>query len=136
MEKKLTKREMYEAIKAGFTTGEWTVSDVEVAEFCDNEIDLLDKKAAKAKERQAEKKAANDELAETVKAALTDEFQLIDDITKAVVAATGDEEITKSKVQYRLGQLAKNGEAESTDVKFPGGEGVKAKTLKGYRLAQ
>ena len=55
MEKKITKREMFEAIKTGCTTGEWTVSDVEIAEFCDNEIALLDKKAIKAKERAAEK---------------------------------------------------------------------------------
>ena len=52
MEKKITKREMYEAIKTGCTTGEWTVSDVEIAEFCDNEIALLDKKAIKAKEKE------------------------------------------------------------------------------------
>ena len=71
MEKKITKREMFEAIKTGCTTGEWTVSDVEVAEFCDNEIALLDKKAIKAKERAAEKRAAGDELTDAVRAALT-----------------------------------------------------------------
>ena len=80
MEKKITKREMFEAIKTGCTTGEWTVSDVEVAEFCDNEIALLDKKAIKAKERAAEKRAAGDELTDAVRAALTDEFAVIADI--------------------------------------------------------
>ena len=121
MEKKITKREMFEAIKAGCTTGNWTVSDTEVAEFCENEIALLDKKAA------------GDELTDAVKAALTNEFAVIADIA-AKVAETYGEDATVAKVTYRLGQLVKNGEAENTDVKVPGGEGVKARTIKGYRL--
>ena len=133
-EKKMTKKEMLNAIKVGCTTGEWIVSDAEVAEFCDNEIALLDKKAAKAKERQAAKKAEGDELTEVVKSVLTDEFQVTADIAKAVLEATGDETNTIHKIQYRLGALVKAGEAESTDVKIPGGEGVKARTIKGYRL--
>ena len=125
-EKKITKREMFEAIKAGCTTGEWTVSDVEIAEFCENEIALLDKKAAKAKERQAAKKAEGDELTDTVKSVMsTDEFEVIADIAA---------KSTLHKVSYRLTQLVKNGFAESTDVKIPGGEGIKARTIKGYKL--
>lgn len=133
-EKKMTKREMFEAIKVGCTTGEWTVSDTEVAEFCENEIALLDKKAAKAKERQATKKAEGDELTEIVKSALTNDFQITADIAKAVLEMTGDESNTLHKIQYRLGALVKTGEAESTDVKIPGGEGQKTRTIKGYRL--
>ena len=133
MEKKITKREMFEAIKTGCTTGEWTVSDVEVAEFCDNEIALLDKKAIKAKERAAEKRAAGDELTDAVRAALTDEFTVIADIA-AKVAETYGEDATVAKVTYRLGQLVKNGEAENTDVKVAGGEGQKTRTIKAYKL--
>ena len=133
MEKKITKREMFEAIKAGCITGEWTVSDTEVAEFCENEIALLDKKAAKAKERQAEKKAAGDALTDVVKSVMsTDEFEIIADIAAKVAEIDADS--TVHKVTYRLGQLVKNGEAESTDVKIPGGEGQKARTIKGYKL--
>ena len=132
-EKKITKREMFEAIKAGCTTGEWTVSDTEVAEFCENEIALLDKKAAKAKERQAEKKAAGDELTDVIKSVMNkEEFEVIADIAAKVAEIVEDS--TVAKVTYRLGQLVKNGEAENTDVKIPGGEGVKARTIKGYRL--
>lgn len=132
-EKKITKREMFEAIKAGCTTGEWTVSDTEVAEFCENEIALLDKKAAKAKERQAEKKAAGDELTDVIKSVMSkEEFEVIADIAAKVAEIVEDS--TVAKVTYRLGQLVKNGEAENTDVKIPGGEGVKARTIKGYRL--
>ena len=133
MEKKITKREMYEAIKTGCTTGEWTVSDVEVAEFCDNEIALLDKKAIKAKERAAEKRAAGDELTDAVRAALTDEFAIIADIA-AKVAETYGEDATIARVTYRLTQLVKNGEAENGDVKVEGGEGQKTRTIKAYRL--
>lgn len=133
MEKKITKREMYEAIKTGCTTGEWTVSDVEVAEFCDNEIALLDKKAIKAKERAAEKRAAGDELTDAVRAALTDEFAVIADIA-AKVAETYGEDATIARVTYRLTQLVKNGEAENGDVKVEGGEGQKTRTIKAYRL--
>ena len=133
MEKKITKREMFEAIKAGCTTGEWTVSDTEVAEFCENEIALLDKKAAKAKERQAEKKAAGDELTDVIKSVMSkEEFEVIADIAAKVAEIVEDS--TVAKVAYRLGQLVKNGEAESTDVKVPGGEGQKTRTIKGYRL--
>ena len=133
MEKKITKREMYEAIKTGCTTGEWTVSDIEVAEFCDNEIALLDKKAIKAKERAAEKRAAGDELTDAVRAALTDEFAIIADIA-AKVAETYGEDATIARVTYRLTQLVKNGEAENGDVKVEGGEGQKTRTIKAYRL--
>ena len=134
MEKKITKREMFEAIKAGFTTGSWTVDGTEVAEFCENEIALLDKKAAKAKERQAEKKAAGDELTDAVKAALTDEFTVIADIA-AKVAETYGEDATIARVTYRLTQLVKNGEAENGDVKIAASEGQKARTIKAYKLA-
>ena len=133
MEKKITKREMFEAIKTGCTTGEWTVSDVEVAEFCDNEIALLDKKAIKAKERAAEKRAAGDELTDAVRAALTDEFAVIADIATKV-AETYGEDATVARVTYRLTQLVKNGEAENGDVKVEGGEGQKTRTIKAYRL--
>ena len=133
MEKKITKREMYEAIKTGCTTGEWTVSDAEIVEFCDNEIALLDKKAIKAKERAAEKRAAGDELTDAVRAALTDEFTIIADIA-AKVAETYGEDATVARVTYRLTQLVKNGEAENGDVKVEGGEGQKTRTIKAYRL--
>ena len=50
---KITKREMYEAIAEAMKTGECRYDPAEVISFCENEIDLLDKKAAKAKERAA-----------------------------------------------------------------------------------
>ena len=68
---KITKRNMYEALvnfancgSLTFTTeeGEYIVSNEELLAFAENEIGLLDKKAEKAKERAATKKAGADEL--------------------------------------------------------------------------
>ena len=134
MEKKITKREMFEAIINGVKSGDYAVSADEIVAFCENEIELLDKKSAKAKERAAEKKVAGDELTDAVKAVLTDDFAVIADIA-AKVAETYGEDATVAKVTYRLTQLEKNGEAEKTDIKIPGGDGVKARTVKGYKLA-
>ena len=134
MEKKFTKKEIYAGIIEGMKTGNCPIAADEVVAFCENEIALLDKKAEKAKERAAAKRAEGDELTDIVKSVLTDEFQVTADIAKAVLEATGNEDYTVHKIQYRLGQLVKNGVAESTDVKIPGGEGQKARTIKGYKL--
>ena len=47
---KITKRDMYEAIIGAMKTGEIKYAPDEVIAFCQNEIELLDKKAAKAAE--------------------------------------------------------------------------------------
>ena len=134
---KITKREMFEAIKGLAESGALhmvdfneNITDEAVAEFCANEIDLLDKKAAKAKERAAAKKAEGDELTAAVAAVLTDELQPIADIAAQV---TG-EDVTVAKVTYRLTQLVKNGEAEKQELTVPGGEGTKARKIQGYKL--
>lgn len=132
MEKKITKREMFEAIKIGCTTGEWTVSDIEVAEFCDKEIEALDRKAEKAKETAAKKKAEADVLTDAIAEVLTDEFELIANIAKKL----NSEEATVGKVQYRLNKLAEAGIAEKSEISVGGGESGKARKLVGFRKAQ
>lgn len=134
MEKKITKRETLVAIMEGVKTGEFAVSVEDIVAFCANEIDLLDKKALKAKERAAEKRAAGDELTDAVKAALTDEFATRADIA-AVVAETFGEDATVAKVGYRLTQLVAAGAAEVTDMKIAATETSKARTIKAYKLA-
>ena len=134
MEKtKMTKREMFEAIKTGATTGEWTISDVEHVEFCDKEIELLDKKSAKAKEAAAKRKTEGDALSAIVKAALTDELQTIATITEKVVET--DAEATVHKVQYRLSQLEKNGSAVKAKISVGGEDGEKKREVVAYKLA-
>ena len=128
---KITKREMFEAIIALATGGEMKYEAEAFVNFCENEIALLDKKAAKAKERAATKKAEGDELTEAVRAAMSaEEFEPIADIAARIEG----EDVTVAKVQYRLTQLVKNGEAEKEQITVPGGEGQKARKIMAYRI--
>ena len=129
---KITKREMFEAIKETFETGSCKFDAATVMAFCDKEIASLDAKAAKAKERAAAKKAEADVLMDQVRDTLTGEFQTIADIAAQIEG----EEITASKVTYRLNALAKEGYAEKADVQIPATETTKARVVKAYRIAQ
>lgn len=128
---KITKREMYEAIKETFETGSCKYDAATVTAFCDKEIAALDAKAAKAKERAAAKKAEADILMGQVEDALTDEYQVIADIAAAVAGVNPD--ATVSKVTYRLGKLVEAGVAEKTQVTIPATETSKARKVQAYR---
>ena len=131
---KITKREMFEAIKETFETGSCKFEADVVMAFCDKEIAALDSKAAKAKERAAAKKAEADVLMTQVADALTGEFATIADIAAAVAEVNAD--ATVSKVTYRLTKLVETGVAEKTDVTIPGGDGVKARKVKAFRAIE
>ena len=131
---KITKREMFEAIKETFETGSCKFDAATVMAFCDKEIASLDAKAAKAKERAAAKKAEADVLMDQVRDALTGEFQTIADIAAAVAEVNAD--ATVSKVTYRLTKLVEAGDAEKTDVTVPGVDGAKARKVKAFRICQ
>lgn len=127
---KITKRDMYEAIIGAMKTGEIKYAPDEVIAFCQNEIELLDKKAAKAKERAAAKSAENDEIMDKVREVLSpDDFMPIADVVKAI----GDPDLTAAKVQYRLRKLAEANEAEKTEITIAGAEGTKARKVVAYR---
>ena len=122
---------MYEAIAEAMETDSCQFAPEAVTEFCINEIELLDKKAAKAKERAAAKASEGDALTEAVIAVMTtDEFQPI----ATIAANVADEDATVAKVTYRLTQLVKNGTAEKQEVTVGGGEGSKSRKVQGYRL--
>jgi G:T/U-mismatch repair DNA glycosylase len=125
-EKKMTKRDYYEEILSILTETDLTDETSALVDFVKNQIDTLDKRAEKAKERAAEKKAEGDELRETVKNVLTNDFQTVEDIVNAL----DNEEITKAKVIARLTQLVTLGEVEKTDVK----DETSGKTRKAYKL--
>lgn len=129
---KITKREMYEAIKETFETGSCKFEAETVIAFCEKEIDALDAKAAKAKERAAAKKAEADALMTLVEEALTDEYQPIADIAAVVVEKDAD--ATVSKVQYRLGKLVEAGVAEKTQITVEKTETSKARKIMAYRI--
>ena len=130
---KITKREMFEAIKETFETGSCKYDAAVVTAFCDKEIAALDSKAAKAKERAAAKKAEADVLMGQVEDALTDEYQVIADIAAAVAAENAD--ATVSKVTFRLTKLVESGVAEKTQVTIEKTETTKARKVQAYRLA-
>lgn len=99
--------------------------------FCQNEIALLEKKASKAKEAAAAKKAEKDELCEAVESVLTDEFQTRDEVTAQIEG----EDVTVAKIGYRLTKLVSLGVAEKGEVTIPGSEGQKARKVVAYKLA-
>lgn len=130
---KITKKEMFAAIKETFETGECKFDADVVIAFCDKEMAALDNKAAKAKERAAAKKAEADILYDQVKDALkVDEFQTIADIAAVVAEVNAD--ATVSKVTYRLTKLVEANVAEKTDVTIPGVDGGKSRKVKAFRL--
>lgn len=123
-EKKITKKEYFGMLKD--LVNESNVENKgELIYFIESQIASIETKAAKAKERAEAKKAEGDELRETVKSVLTNEFQDAETIT----ALINDEEVTKNKVIARLTQLVNLGEVEKTDVKNESG-----KTRKAYKL--
>lgn len=127
--KKITKRDIYEAIAQAMETGKSTIEPQEIIDFCNKEIAALDRKAEKARENAAKKREEGDALLELVRNALTDEYSIIADITARI--ESDEVEVTVAKVQYRLNQLIQLGEAEKSDVSV--GETGSKRTLKGYR---
>lgn len=100
-----------------------------VVAYCDNELALIDKKNAKARERAAAKRAEGDELQGEVFAAITDAPQTRDDILAVVVEATGNDELTVGKIQSKLNNLVEAGKIEKCKVKTEDGKQKTAYTL-------
>ena len=126
MEKKVTKRENFEAIIAVLNEA----GREDLAKVVAHEIELLDNKAAKAKAKAAEKKTEGDVLTAAVEAVLTADFATIADVTAKVEF---DGEVSAAKVQYRLNQLVNNGKAVKEQVSV--GEGEAKRKLMAYKLA-
>lgn len=136
---KMTKRNVYEALinyaNSGVMVyatdeGDVVVTGEALAAFAENEIALLDKKAVKAKERAAQKRAEGDELTDAVRSAMSaDIFEPIAEIAARIEG----EDVTVSKVSYRLTLLVKNGEAVKEQITIPGSEGQKARKIMAYK---
>ena len=136
----ITKKAMYGALVnfanggeliANTKDGEVVVTMDQLRAFAEKEIEHLDNKAAKAKETAAKKRAEADELQEAVAAALTADFEPIATIAGRIEG----EDVTVSKVTYRLTQLVKNGVAEKQEIAVPTGDGNKTRKIMGYRAA-
>ena len=128
---KITKKDKFNMIKDILVNGTVEGADVEMlTSFVENEIELLEKKAAKAKETAGKKKAETDELTIAVQNALTGEYQTIAEVTDVI----DGNDVTTAKVAYRLNALVKAGIAEKAEKTVAGGEGVKSRKVQSYRL--
>ena len=106
---KLTERKIFTAIAEG------TLEDLDVdavVAWAEKKIAQLDKKAAKAKETAAAKKAEGDALSEVIYEATTSEFEPIADIASRIEG----EDITVSRVAYRLNAMSKEGKLEKGEI--------------------
>ena len=113
---KLTDRKIYTAIVEG------TFEDLDVdtvVAWAQKKITQLDHKAAKAKETAAKKKAEGDALTEAILEAVTDEFESIGDIAARIEG----EDVTASRVAYRLNAAAKAGTLEKGELVIEGDKG-------------
>ena len=126
-----TKKQMFEGLIAYFHGKDVEIENEDFVEFCQNQIADLDKKAAKAKERAAAKRAESDELTDLVYSVLTDEYQTIADITVVVAETVPD--VSASKVTARLTKLFNTGVIEKEQISVEDSEGKKRKCM-GYRL--
>ena len=117
-EKKLTKKDYFEEIKTVLEEA----NEKDLAEVMAHEIELLENKAIKNKERAEARKIAGDELRDTISNILIDDLQTVDEI----VDQLDNEEITKAKVVARLTQLVNLNEAIKEQVKTEDGKKVMA----------
>ena len=123
---KITKKAYFEMLKDIVAATDTADKDNLLA-FIDTNIAQLDAKAAKAKEKAAEKKVEGDELREKIAACLTTEPKDIATILDEV----GDKELTRAKVTARLAQLINLGTATKEVTKTA--DGKKATV---YKLAE
>lgn len=124
--KKVTKKENYEMLME-IVENSNSEMKAELVDFITKQIESIDAKAAKAKEKAAEKRAEGDELRAAVKSVLTEELQT----AETILGQIEGEELTKAKIVARLTQLVKNGEASKEEVKTEEGKKVMA-----YKLAE
>lgn len=115
--KKLTKKDYYGMLKDIILTSDVDNKE-ELEAFINRQVEIIDNKAEKAKERAAEKKAEGDELRAAIKSVLTEDYQSADDI---LVQLEG-EDLSKAKIIARLTQLVNNGDAEKAQAKTEDGK--------------
>ena len=109
---KMTKKEMYSLI------AELCADNAEVVAFCENEVAKLDAKAAKAKEKAAEKRAAGDELYAEVIACVGETPVTADTVYAENFADY--EDLSVAKIRARLSQGVKNEVLAKETIKVDG----------------
>lgn len=127
MEDRLTKAQKFEMIEE-ILTGIETEDAKMLVEFVQSEKAALARKAAKAKEKAAEKKTEIDELGEVVLSVLNAEPKTRDEVF-ALVEFDGVE-ISVAKIGARLTRLVELGKVQKSEVK-----GITASGKKTTRMA-
>ena len=117
-EVKMTKKDYFAEIKDVLVEA----GEKDLAEVMAHEIELLENKAVKNKERAAARKIAGDELRDTISNILIDDLQTVDEIVEQIEG----EDITKAKIVARLTQLVNLNEAVKEQVKTEDGKKVMA----------
>lgn len=129
-EKKVTRKEMLEAIKEVVLAAVAYDEQEAQVEFIDKEIAATIKKAEKARERAEKAKAIGDDLRNAIEAVLTSERQTADKITEIIQEQDAFEDVTKAKVVARLSQLVRAEKATKEEVK------VGSRRLMGYAITE
>lgn len=117
-ETKMTKKDYFNEIRKVLVEN----GDSDLAAVIQHEIDLLENKAVKNKERAAARKVAGDELRDVISNILIDDLQTVDEIVEQIEG----EDVTKAKVVARLTQLVNLNEAMKEQVKTEDGKKVMA----------
>lgn len=113
MEKKMTKREMYELIK------ELLVDKQEIVDFCDHEIELLDKKKSNGKAKVNESVNATLDLVYTALESVGEKVTATELITKYDLSALANElnVVTTQKISAYLNKLVDAGKVKKVTEK-------------------
>ena len=125
---KITKTEKLQKIETILTAMEQTEETKMLVEFVQSEQAALARKAAKAKEKAAEKKTEIDALGEAVLGVLTAEPMTRDEVFELVKDT--EDEVSVAKVGARLTRLVELGKAQKSEVK-----GITASGKKTTRMA-
>lgn len=136
MEAKITKKMKFEGMIAYFKGEETDMTEAQFIEFCKEQIADLDKKATKAKERAAAKKAERDALYNVVASVMTDEFQTVANVFEQVAPLVTEDmgEVSTQKIISRISKMVEAGEVEKTQVTVEA-DGKKRKCM-AYKLAE
>ena len=94
--------------------------DAVLVEYCENELEKLAKKNAKARERADKKRAEGDDLQAAIASVLTETPQTRDEILAHFENADGA--LTVGKIQAKLNNLVKFDQASKTEVKTEDGK--------------
>ena len=109
---KMTKIDCFEQL-AGIVEASDVENKEDILKFIQSSIETLENRKRAAQERAEKKKSEPDELAEAVKAVLSEELHTADDIAAQIEG----EDVTKQKVVARLTKMVNAGIVRKDSVK-------------------